>query len=147
MTKECFKKICVILACLTPLACFADWARLGKDSSEITHYLDHGTLQRTGDMARVLRLLDFEGGPPDIDEKMLFADEYFMSVLYYEEYDCKNRRHRILDATAYADRMMEGKIIEHIKTPSAWDNISPQTLLSQILSIVCQATAPRPTPQ
>ena len=126
------KKLCVMLACLVPLTCFAEWSHVGRTSSA-NIYIDLSTIQARGDSTRVWRLLDYSG-------QRYFMGVPYLSAIQYKEIDCKNGRSRTLYKVLYSNNMRSGREVYSFNrpTPTSWIYIAPQTVDSIIQDRVCR---------
>ena len=120
----------LVLFCLLALVttpAWADWVAVGKSVSGNITYIDPASIQKTGAIIQVWEFTDL---------KQRGANEE-MSKRYLSEYDCKDRRSRILSISGYSEAMLRGKTLYSDTSNQEWDYVAPDTLLEDILDRVC----------
>jgi hypothetical protein len=91
----------------------AAWVKVGtshtKDHGYRYAYVDPSSIRKSGDMPRMLDLLDFE------DAQHFFKPAggtlRYLSKRGQSEYDCKNKRWRQIDFSLFAGNMGKGKVV------------------------------------
>jgi hypothetical protein len=108
---------------------WAAWT-LVKSVDGASHYIDPLTLRTTGHVRRISELtsttLAGKGG----------AASHRLLV----EYDCKAKRYRLLQLTAFTEPMGRGTVFGKVDSASngdQWHQASPGTVAADVLSVVC----------
>ena len=104
----------------------AKWVKI-SESDSVTQYLDTATMKVDGHRRRVWKLQDLKqhghGG--------------MKSIRILEEYDCKEKRDRILSFFVHSERMARGQITMSNKGSGEWQYIGPETPSVTELKVVC----------
>lgn len=109
----------------------AEWVQLGRtDTFRI--YLDQKLIQKDGDLAQVLQLMDFTVAQ--------WADERTAvgSIKNLVEYDCGQPRSRTLSGEAFSEQMGAGRLVasEKLVTPE-WEEVASGGTAEQIRKLAC----------
>ena len=69
----------------------------------------------------------------------LCSKDYYYSLLYHKEYDCKNERSRIIGTVIFPGFVPEGSVffISTFEAKSAWFEIAPYKVHSDTIGFVC----------
>jgi hypothetical protein len=116
--------LCLLLAAVA-IPAWAKWVKVSEDN-EATYYADPVTVRKDGNIRRMWELQDL---------KKRYKNRE-MSRRYLSEYDCKERRHRMLTISAHSEPMARGTLLATEGT-STWDYIAPHTDGAAILEVVC----------
>jgi hypothetical protein len=104
----------------------AEWVKV-VESDKFVFYIDPTTISTNGDIRRVSELTDLKqqgvGGA--------------MSMRGLTEYDCKERRHRLLSVSAYSGPMVGGQILTSDDAPDDWSSIATSSTGQTVSKIVC----------
>lgn len=125
------KKV-VVTALLTALAgnAMAEWTLL-SEGARGNLYMNKGEIRRAKHTVAVWTL-------QDLKETMSLSDDIvYLSVVQLEEFDCRNARNRVLQATVYEDQMAEGKALFSSDQPTAWRHVQPGTIGRKTLDNAC----------
>ena len=125
------RAVFVVLALLLAGSVQAEWILFGRtDSFRI--YLDQRLIQRNGDSAQVLQLMDFTIA------QWADAQTAVGSIKNLVEYDCTQPRSRILAGEAYSEQMGDGRMVANERVPSPqWEGVEPDSTPEKIRRIVC----------
>ena len=137
-------KLCLMLLCLVPLASFAErlqsaeseqrerWTYVAGNDSR-SRYIDISTIKRKKDIVGVWALDDYA-------KKQNPLGISYMSAVAYYEFDCKDRKVRILQSIFYSGNMGLGEQVYSYaeSTPGNWDYITPQRLCNVVRAKVCE---------
>lgn len=130
-----YKTIVTLLLAAASGSATAGWVEV--DSHQVgTKYLDPTAIERTGNTAKALVLIDFKvvQGPP--------LDAPFRSSILQNEYDCGTKQVRGYSYTHFFGSMASGEIVQvNRKTgaPSEWYSaVSPNGKLDQVWEFVCK---------
>lgn len=111
----------------------ADWTPVGGTPSIFTAYADKASIKRSGDGVQMLGLYD-----------LLMADlsadgQPYGSTVVLREYDCREKRVRLLAYVDYAGHMGQGRVVSPVgaKGPDHWDPVVPGALDETLLAIAC----------
>ncbi|MFZ4537723.1 surface-adhesin E family protein [Propionivibrio sp.] len=109
----------------------AEWVQLGRtDSFRI--YLDQNSIQKNGDSAQILQLIDFTTA------QWADAQTVVGSIKSLVEYDCSQPRFRTLAGEAYSERMGDGRVVanEPVNNPQ-WESVEPGSTPEKMRQIAC----------
>jgi len=116
----------------TPSYAATAWELIAS-TSLVKSYIDRNTLDINGPLRRVLQLQDYPG-PPVMGVR---------SVIAHAEYDCANRRMRLLHFVSYGGPMGTGQQINRRQPPSPygpWGGVlSPSSDPGVTLDAMCAA--------
>lgn len=108
----------------------ADWVEIGKNESG-TFFVHAGTIEKTGDMAKMWFLIDFKRNQVDSSTRT------FRSTKDQTEYDCKEMRSRTLYYNNYAEKMGTGKIVFTMKDAFKWRPVAAGSISENLFKIAC----------
>lgn len=124
------------LAFVLLLACgsaIGEWTPVGGKPKIFAAYADKASIRKTGDSVEMLGLYDFL--MPDVS-----ADgQPQQSTIVLREYDCGERRVRLLAYVDYAGRMGEGRVISPpgAKGSGRWEPVVAGALDEAFLAVAC----------
>ena len=132
------KKIASLLLLSAALTCsgnaLAEWQEIGKTDA-FALYVDTATVQKQGDKAQVISMLDFK--KPGQNPK---TKEVVNSIIGLNEFDCKAIKYRPIEFKAFAGNMGKGKVVEEQKTPdSVYETIDNGTWPVGVYNVACRA--------
>ena len=108
----------------------AEWAQVGGNQIS-TFYADPATIRKAGDMAKMWDLIDF---------KTVQARPYgtpYLSQKTQQEYDCNERRARIIDLLRYSENMGNGEITHSDSDPGKWEPAPPGSASEALWDLAC----------
>ena len=108
----------------------ADWVEIGKNENG-TFFVHAGSIEKTGDMAKMWFLIDFKKNQVDSSTRS------FRSTKDQTEYDCKEMRSRTLYYNNYAEKMGTGKIVFTMKDPFKWRPVAAGSISENLFKIAC----------
>ena len=112
---------------ITPTwAQFVDALKIAESADAIV-YIEPGTLLKDGDLRRIWILYDQKVHPTTGGD----------SARIYQEFDCKERRTRVLSFISYSGHMAKGEVISKEKQQGDWEDVAPQTADESGLGWVC----------
>jgi hypothetical protein len=123
-------KLSWLLSCLGLLisaSATAEWVRLNESGTD-THFVDPATVRVQGTHVRMWKKI--ERATPDEDGTL--------STRSYFEYDCHQRRFRLLTVSAYDGSDLGGKTVASSNTPSEWFFVPPDTSAEAALEFACK---------
>lgn len=132
------KKITSLLLFIATLACsgnaLAEWQEIGKTEA-FTLYADTATIQKQGDKAQIMSLLDFK--KPGQNPK---TKELANSLIGLNEFDCAAVKYRPIEFKVFAGNMGKGKVVEEQKTPdSPFEDIENGSWPAGVYNVVCRS--------
>ncbi|QWD67551.1 hypothetical protein AOC21_05750 [Polynucleobacter sp. VK25] len=132
------KKISSLLLLSAALTCsanaFAEWQEVGKTET-FTLYADTATIQRQGDKAQIISMLDFR--KPGQNPK---TKEVANSLIGLNEFDCSAIKYRPIEFKVFAGNMGKGKVVEEQKTPdSAFETIESGSWPAGVFNVACRS--------
>ena len=118
-----------MLLCLLVLVAAPAWAGWVKvrETKDATFYIDPATIRQDGNFRKIWEVKDLKARTS--------GDE--MSAKFLSEYDCKEKRYRVLALTSHSKPMASGKIVISGNDPSPWIAVPPNTLGEVRLKTVC----------
>ena len=131
------KKISSLLLLSVALTCsgtaFAEWQEIGKTDA-FTLYVDTATVQKQGDKAQVVSMLDFK--KPGQNPK---TKENANSIIGLNEFDCSAVKYRPIEFKVFAGNMGKGKVVEDQKTPdSPYETIENGSWPVGVYNVACR---------
>jgi hypothetical protein len=131
-------KISSLLLLSAALTCsghaFAEWQEVGKTDA-FTLYVDTATIQKQGDKAQIVSMLDFK--KPGQNPK---TKENANSLIGLNEYDCSSIKYRPIEFKVFAGNMGKGKVVEDQKTPgSSFETIENGSWSAGVYNVACRA--------
>jgi hypothetical protein len=105
----------------------AEWTFVDAGDG-VDRYVDLETTWRHGALVRVW----------EVDDKDRADRAGIMSLLSRTEYDCNERRYRIVELSAHSRHMSEGMVLFSERIEGDWHPIGPGTLGEASLEKVCE---------
>lgn len=127
-----------MLLAVVSCSAVAEWVRVNSsDNGNSIVYADPSTLRKENNMVKMSILLD-----SNTAEGFDANGKVFRSIQEQKEFDCKERKERVLYATAYSGNVGKGKVISSGKptreSTRNWNLVSPDTLEENLWKIACQ---------
>jgi hypothetical protein len=119
----------LLLASSTVLA---DWTRISSDKDIYSAYADKESIRRQGEMVRMQGLYDFRRQDFTPGGKGLF------STVVLREYDCDQRRVRLLSSIDFAGPMGTGGAVDTNVHTGRWENVVSGALDDAFWNIACK---------
>lgn len=117
------KTLLILIVLLISTNAKAGWINLGKGYSHdntFTNYVDTTTIRKTGNMARMWDLMDFETAQKISNNG---TNILFRSSKTQSEYDCKEKLQRQLYMSLYAENLGKGEVVLTDNNPTKWEPI------------------------
>jgi len=111
---------------------WAEWVKMGETDIATLYY--GAAIKKKGNFRRVWTIQDLKQR----------TKEGVMSRRALEEFDCEEKRYRILSLSGHSKRMGRGKLLTifNYSPPSGgggeWNYVPPSTGATRILNIVCK---------
>ncbi len=115
------------LLILAPAPAWAEWAKATEDADAV-HYLDPATVSKDGHLRRVGTLQDLKKRGPQGE----------MSRRAQWEYDCAEKRGRLLSFSLHSGPMATGETLRSGSTPRELNYITPGSTGEVLYKIACQ---------
>jgi hypothetical protein len=112
----------------------ADWTPVAPDNGIYSAYADRSTIRRDGPIATMQGMYDFARG--DLSPEGM----PFHSTTTEREYDCQQRRVRLIAYSDHARRFGEGAVVSAAQAPRRWEAILEDSLDAAFWKIACEAT-------
>jgi hypothetical protein len=109
----------------------AAWTFVAKSDSQ-TIYADKATVRQSGAFARMWALSDLA------TPAVLEPQEFYWSTTGLYEFDCKELKSRILQATAYERQMGMGAVVTRATKATEWSYVQPDTALDSWRLLACE---------
>jgi hypothetical protein len=117
--------LCLLLA-LVAAPAWAEWVEMDKND-EATFYIDPATIKKTGNFRKVRELQDLKKRQEDGD----------ISRQALKEYDCKEKRSRLLSFSFHSEPMAGGKVLLSTTMNDRWRSIETESAVETLLKHVC----------
>ena len=117
------KAIVLALMLLTMSPAWADWVNTDS-TDDATYYMDPATVRKDGNLRSAWTLQDYK-------ERQIGGE---MSARGRMEFDCKNKRFRVLSVISYSGPMGTGKILGMTGKSTSWSDDASDLV---DLEIVC----------
>jgi hypothetical protein len=102
-----------LISAFTAPAVFAEWLKLSDEKVLVSgYYIQTESVKQTGPMAIYRQVQVLHQNP-------LVTDKAFLSKLYLYEYDCMNKKFRLLRATGFGQAWAQGAESELLTIASA----------------------------
>jgi hypothetical protein len=119
---------------LLPLSnTFAAWTELGSNEAMVV-YVDTDTINRSGEKAQILSMLDFK--KPGVNPQ---TKEPVSSMVGINEYNCPTVSYRPIEYKEFAGNKGSGKMVSDNKTPkSEYEPVVSESWTAGVFNVVCQ---------
>jgi hypothetical protein len=121
-------RLASLLLLLTAPA-WAGWKAVDQNGAGAV-YADPDTIVRSSDTAQMWWLLDYGAF-----QRMVEVG--YFSQKTQSEYDCANRRSRVLELSLRADHMGEGKVIYSDESPHEWEPVDAGSISERLWALAC----------
>ena len=110
----------------------AEWSAVGNGDYIASSYADRATIKRNGAMATMSGMYDFRRQDFTPEGKGLY------STVVLREYDCDNRRVRLLSSIDFAGQMGTGSAVDTSARVGRWEDIVTGALDEAFWTIACK---------
>lgn len=124
------------VACLLALlsgGALADWTAVGRANEIYAAYADAATIRRTGGVVSMQGLYDFRRQDYTPDGRALY------STAVLREYDCEQRRVRLVSSVDLAGHMGKGEAVSTSNTPRRWEAVIAGGIDDAFWQFACSA--------
>lgn len=125
------KKIAALLFLAAPLLANAEWSVVATSRGGDIYSIDYSTIKKVGSNKRAWTLTSYQKG---IGNNAQLA----LSAKTLSEYNCSEGKYNILSSTFYTQRDGQGEQILTHTPPISWAFISPDSVYSEVLKMVCK---------
>ena len=128
------KKLFPLLAILVSATVSADWVKIpGATDTASEKFIDMKAIRPTGPMNTMRRVWEISNLAKDAPDKVLSIKSHF-------EYDCKDRRVRVLEESKFSEHWAQGEnltlpVLD--PKPGSWIDLSKGSLSETIFNRVC----------
>lgn len=125
----------IILTILLAVGCgsaSAGWEKVTSLSENgLTVYADPGSISKSDDGVKMLSLYDFKA--PQQEEGV----EPYLSTKFINEYDCTNRKRRVLEFNNFSKSMGKGDATFSFNDTDIWRPVEPESLSEYLWKYAC----------
>ena len=125
-----------LAACVLALAggtALAEWTAVGRANEIYAAYADTGTIRRAGNLVTMQGLYDFRRQDYTPDGRGLY------STAVLREYDCEQRRVRLMSSADLSGRMGAGEVVSTSSAPRRWEAVVEGGIDDDFWQIACSA--------
>lgn len=108
----------------------AEWTKTGGTDG-FDNYADLSTIQKSGSTAKMWVLQDFK------KTQTLYVGKSYLSIMFRYEYDCNEKKSRLLSIHTYSGNMRNGDIVLQEENVKEWHSILPESIAATNLKIAC----------
>ncbi len=125
----------ILLLVLGSVPAYAEWVAVEKDNllpGLQTVYVDPGTIRREGNLVTMLQLIDFkwmQGNPR--------GPTRFLSTITHKQFDCVEKRLRLLTFTEFSQRMGTGMSADGYVDKGNWLSIESDSINQALWEVAC----------
>ena len=123
------KVILMMLLAGVSSSAMAEWVSVGSNENTMI-YVDQATVKRTGNMATMWHLTDFNHVHKDMGEP-------YLSTKYQNEYDCKEMQWRRRAASQHSKNMGGGKVVYSNTYTTRWKPVPPDSGVEILWKFAC----------
>ena len=109
----------------------AEWQKIGTEVQGATAYIDRSTVQKSGNLSKVLVMVDFAKPEMKNDQKP------YSSMTYLWEFNCTQSKRRPLAINRYSGNKASGTVLKSIPENPEWQFVLPQTIYASAQEIAC----------
>jgi hypothetical protein len=113
------KAIVMMLLAVVSSSAAAEWVSLGTTDNGTTVYVDPATIRRSGGMVEILSLFDLKTA------ELTPQGWRYTSQKSQQEYDCKEKRWRVLSFSQHSGNMGGGISVYVDSNPGNWLPVAP----------------------
>ena len=132
------KTLLILIVLLISTSTKAGWNNLGRGYSHdntFTNYVDTTTIRKTGNMARMWDLMDFETAQKISNNG---TNILFRSSKTQSEYDCKKKQQRQLYMSLYTENLGKGKVVLTDNNPTKWERSAGGSAAEALWELACE---------
>ena len=129
------KAVLMMLLAIVSSSVIAEWVEIGETDKETTEayasnfYADPDTIRKTGNRVKMWSLVDY---------KITMEELGVTSSKSQDEYDCKEKKQRVLFISFYSGHMGKGETVVIHNERGDWKPTSPGSANEAILKFACR---------
>ena len=131
----------ITLQFLSSLPAYAEWVAVEKDylaPGLQTVYVDPDTIRREGSLVTMWQLIDFKWMQGNAGMGPLgFGPHRFLSTKTHKEFDCAEKRLRLLAFTEFSRRMGTGIAANGYVDTGNWLPVEPESINQALWEVAC----------
>ncbi|HYW58332.1 MAG TPA: surface-adhesin E family protein [Polaromonas sp.] len=120
--------ILLVLLCQS-FGAAAQWTPVMLDEMVIT-YIDRNTQRGKGGMVKMWWLVDYQ-------LVQITNEKGYFSRVQYSEYDCRQRRSRVMSVALMSQPMGHGETVFEDRLPRKWESVQGQPFMQALWDIAC----------
>ncbi len=125
------KLLLALILILSTTNTMAEWVHVGGND-RFTLYSDPTTINKSGNIVKMLRLTDFK-------TVQISDGKHYLSTQRQDEYDCVKEQRRIIFVNAYTENMGEGYVVMRVVNKSgSWKPILPGSQGEAVWDFACK---------
>lgn len=124
------KTILMVMLAVVSGPAAAEWI-IAAETSEAVSYFNPATIRRSGDTAKMWRVMAFKVPRRSAKGKMYWSSKT------QDEFDCKNERWRSLYLSLHFGKMGDGETVFSFTDTDEWTPIVPDSLAEANWKIAC----------
>jgi hypothetical protein len=128
------RPILMIFLTLISSNTIAEWIKVNAND-EFSTYADRSSILKKGHFVKMMSMYDYKAVQTHIADSALY-----MSTQQQGEYDCKQKKSRMLAYSLYYKKMGRGKVTHYKSRPLEWIAVSPMGIDETLLEIACVKT-------
>jgi hypothetical protein len=127
------KTLFAIALTLFSTGAMAKWMTVGKSegATGFTVYADKASVKKTGNMSKMWSMFDF-------NSTMESKDFRYLSYRQLVEYECKEKKNRVMEYSLHSKHMGNGGAIYKNMVPGKWEMTAPKSVAENLLEIACK---------
>jgi len=119
----------MILLAVVSNSAMADWANVARNENTAI-YVDQDSVEKTGDMAKMWHLTDYNNSHKDMGEA-------YLSMKDQNEYDCKEMKFRRRASSQHSKNMGGGKVVYSDTFITKWKPVQPDSGTEILWKFAC----------
>jgi hypothetical protein len=131
----------ITLLFLNTVPAYAEWVAVEKDyllPGLQTVYVDPDTIRRERNLVTLWQLIDFKGMQGNAGmEPLGFGHHRFLSTKIYKQFDCAEKRLRLLAFTEFSRRMGTGIVANGFVDNGNWIPVEPDSINHALWEVAC----------
>jgi len=126
------KALSMLLLLFVGRSTLAAWEVIHGDDATTIH-ADTSTIRRAGNTVRMWHLADYKSAQvPYGGTRFMYA-----SARFHNEYDCRDRRIRVLSFSWHSANLGEGRVVYSASKPGQWEPVMSETVRQHLWQLVC----------
>ena len=128
------KVVLMIALGLTCGSAMAEWTELGASNDQFIFYANKSSIVRKGSIAKMWHIYDFKS-PVSLRGK---EDDLYLSLKGQNEYDCRERKTKMLAYSYHSKGMGSGDVISsNYSVKETFEVIAPDSVYEMLFDVAC----------